>query len=140
MRDFFDRMLFDKETNHNCSECALRRKYIGDIEIDPEDIKVYKIINTEISNSIQSSRENSIESLPENISEEEKRQYLKIAFENTTEVRKKLVAWWKYMKIKYGEENVPVTSKVDVEGRRFYHCVDDNDEPILTGEFVPKHK
>lgn len=120
---------------HDCATCAYHIVKFEDIQIDPDDTKVYERIQTQLNNAQQAADPSALENLPGNLTQEDKALYLQTAMKNLDDAKALLKEWWEVMMEKYG---IPIESKYDSELKIFYRCVDDQGNADLHGQYVPK--
>jgi hypothetical protein len=116
--------------NHNCSECAWKRKVVIE-NVDKDDVSVYETIMTGISTAQAARNQNNFNG--ENVSSEMMKAYFSTIMDREEHYKKLEIEWWRKMIEKY---KISDFTKIDVMKSQFYICVDeDKNEKI---EFSPK--
>jgi hypothetical protein len=119
-----------EQVNHVCEDCALRKEIVIE-NVDDEDVDVYNTIQTGISTA-QASNDPSI--IPDGVSEEKMKAYFEAAIAKEAHYKKLEMEWWQKMMKKY---NISDKTKIDPMQKKFYKCVDENNQEQIYFESKP---
>jgi hypothetical protein len=116
---------------HQCSDCAFTKEIVLK-NVSSEDVEEYEKIQIALS-SIQSA--NRPENMPKDASPDVAKAYFEVIFEKEAYYKQLEMAWWKRIMDKY---KISENTKIDVNEKTFYHCLDKNGKEMI--DFKAKSK